>query len=387
MMRKLNIFLLIFIFIANVFALEPIKYQSIRSLGMGGAFLGIANDKSAMLINPAGLHQIERVHLEVLNGNFSYNNELYDILDEKDAIMDIADNSGDDIDMTKVSDLISKIAGKRIDGKMSNMVYFMAPNFGVGFLMQTQAMSVFSKPTNFNYHIQANGVLFGSISKTINQLSTERFATVLGVTGKAIFLTAYNPSYGDDGTDSLDLAAVVLDNTDLGLEDRKQDGMGFGLDIAAMVRYRNIFDPRVTMVIRDFMDTKIGDVGSIPQQVDIGFAANVFPDFSMNDENVENRSKGKFLGVFDQGGTKFAVDIKDMFNDDKNLFMKLHAGVESKIQSARVRLGIYQGYLTFGFGLKAGPIAFRFAQYSEEGSTRVGIKEIKNTALQFSWVF
>ena len=33
--------------------------QSVRSRGMGGAFIGLSNDESATIYNPAGLSQIE----------------------------------------------------------------------------------------------------------------------------------------------------------------------------------------------------------------------------------------------------------------------------------------------------------------------------------------
>lgn len=42
-----------------VFSSEAANAQSVRSRGMGGAFIGLSNDESATIYNPAGLSQIE----------------------------------------------------------------------------------------------------------------------------------------------------------------------------------------------------------------------------------------------------------------------------------------------------------------------------------------
>ena len=41
------------------FSSDAANAQSVRSRGMGGAFIGLSNDESATIYNPAGLSQIE----------------------------------------------------------------------------------------------------------------------------------------------------------------------------------------------------------------------------------------------------------------------------------------------------------------------------------------
>ena len=41
------------------FSAGNVDAQSVRSRGMGGAFIGLSNDESATIYNPAGLSQIE----------------------------------------------------------------------------------------------------------------------------------------------------------------------------------------------------------------------------------------------------------------------------------------------------------------------------------------
>ncbi len=75
---KLSIVLMLFIFLlcpVNVFAVkeiggEPGSFlnmgQGARALGMGGAFVGLADDVSAVWWNPAGLTQLERMEITTL---------------------------------------------------------------------------------------------------------------------------------------------------------------------------------------------------------------------------------------------------------------------------------------------------------------------------------
>ena len=56
--------------------------QSIRALGMGNAFVAVANDENALYYNPAGLHYIQQHIFEVLTFNAIANENLVDVSNE-----------------------------------------------------------------------------------------------------------------------------------------------------------------------------------------------------------------------------------------------------------------------------------------------------------------
>jgi len=81
-MKKSNLFLFLFSFstlLAQNFndALrlgEPGIYGNARTLGMGNAFIGLANDVNSMLFNPAGLAQLKKLEFSTSLNYYSLGN-------------------------------------------------------------------------------------------------------------------------------------------------------------------------------------------------------------------------------------------------------------------------------------------------------------------------
>jgi hypothetical protein len=73
--------------------------RSVRALGMGNAFVAVANDENALFYNPAGLHAIQQHIFEVLTVNASVNQNF----------LDLGKESGDD-----EAAAIGKLVGKKL---------------------------------------------------------------------------------------------------------------------------------------------------------------------------------------------------------------------------------------------------------------------------------
>jgi hypothetical protein len=84
-MKMICVLFFTFLFAQVSLALESVgtniheQYQSPRALGMGGAFVAVANDYSALFYNPAGLDRIDENDLN-MNLDFAGTPAISDLL-------------------------------------------------------------------------------------------------------------------------------------------------------------------------------------------------------------------------------------------------------------------------------------------------------------------
>ena len=65
----------------NIFNEKPFLIKGLRPIGMGGAFVGIANDENAIYYNPAGLAEFKSFHLSLLlNANLGIDGATVNII-------------------------------------------------------------------------------------------------------------------------------------------------------------------------------------------------------------------------------------------------------------------------------------------------------------------
>ncbi|MDR3243771.1 MAG: hypothetical protein LBT79_03375 [Elusimicrobiota bacterium] len=122
-MKKVMFLTLVLAFCAaNAFALvkdDPIMIKGIRPMGMGGAFVAVADDENAVFYNPAGITQRTSWLLQVLSINAAVNTETLQVInDANDTFKDTSGMSIDTMEKTK-----DKINDKDID------IALTLPNF------------------------------------------------------------------------------------------------------------------------------------------------------------------------------------------------------------------------------------------------------------------
>src|SRR3989304_9751383 len=139
MMKKMLLFLILFLFISTVRIASagslynyPHLYQGLRSLGMGGTFTAIGKDPEALFYNPAGLYEMG-FQLAVFNPLIEVDQNAIDLASKfQDALN--KDTDTDRIDA--LTDIISDNMGKPLHLRFSLFPHVAVKNVAVGAIAQ-----------------------------------------------------------------------------------------------------------------------------------------------------------------------------------------------------------------------------------------------------------
>src|SRR4030067_3310981 len=107
----------------------PSLYRGIRPLGMGNAFITVADDENPLFYNPAGLNDVQGLGgVEILNPLIEFSQVGLD------AYNDFKDIDSDNV--TEVTDLLGDYIGERFSLRTSFFPSIIFHNFGIGALGQ-----------------------------------------------------------------------------------------------------------------------------------------------------------------------------------------------------------------------------------------------------------
>jgi hypothetical protein len=360
-----NYFLLFILIILSrpVFASEIIEfYNGIRYLGMGDTMVAVANDETALAVNPAALGKLRDFYGTILDPEVEINknyNEIYRNMAFTQPF--------------RLSDVIPSVVADpstyySVRGQM--MPSFVARNFGIGFLMK------------YNLHAEANAA-----GTAVDTFYREDFAMLLGYnlrlfdgrvkigfTGKVISRIEVNdPAL--DPTQDLSIPA-------LGTAGIAKEGTGVGADVALMLAGPWTYIPTITAVVRDVGGTKFDKANNvrlstattnpdqINQDIDVGMA--IFP---IHTNYVRSTWALEYRGL-----------VSGTTETDKGKLV--HAGMEFNFGDVFfLRAGYNQRYLTGGAELASERFQFQLATYGEEIGTGTSYREDRRYVLKFAFRF
>ena len=320
----------------------PSFFRGVRPLGMGNAFTALADDDNALYYNPAGLAEINRLDMGILNPLVEFSKDSMDLVD---------DAQDTDFDNTsEVATLLRNHIGENqhLRAAAAPYVGFRIAKVGVmiGVLAQANLDASIRNPAWPEAHldyIQDTGVVGGVGLKL--PLSGLR----LGATVKFIQRT------------SLDQIYSAADIADDGFEDRIEDdmntGSGFSLDIGALYKlpWAKFFDTDVALVLQNVPEMDFGDARDMKTQANFGVALS------------KSFAKFKLVGTFDYR------DLTMSLEEDNDLAKRVHLGLEFKTPFfVSVRTGFNQGYWSYGATVDFRALRIDFASYSEEVGAYAG---------------
>jgi len=342
------------IYTQGVFADEPEHLrQSVRALGMGGAFVAVANDEYALYYNPAGLQAVQQTVIEILTAGATTNQNL----------LDLADVETDDTTAT-FGDLVGQSIYTEINlGAMS----ITAPGWGYSIFGNLFFKSVINNPQVPFFELQAfvqYGMVGGFGMSFMDEL-LDVGLTMKSVTRAGITKTVHVYDLLDD---------EFADT----LEDDFSERDAISHDIGVIYHFDQIanLETKVAYVMRNIGDLDFGTAGEIPMTMDIGISA-------------ESEIAGlDFI---------FAVDYVDLMNrltEHESYLRNLKAGAEVGIfkrsnghHALSVRLGLNAShYLSTGFtvNIPGLPIKIDYAAWSEEIGLLAGKNEDKRQSAHVS---
>jgi len=314
-------------------------YQSSRALGMGGAFTAVADDYSALYVNPAGLAQVQEMQLDLINVEAEFSESAKSLVDDIDALQGGTEQQAIDTLKAHTGDHF------RIRANLHPNV--VVPGFGVGVLAQATLDGDLRNQQNpkvdVNARVDAGLTVAGAKSFRRDRLQ-------LGVGGKYVARQGVITSFST--------TELVTGGFDPLADVANREG-AFAVDLGALYHFDGLpLSPTVGLAYLNIGNLDFGVHGEIPSQLNLGFS--VRPSIGALDFTV-------------------AVDFVDLGNnltDDSDKRKRLNYGAEVALwEFLAVRAGIHQSYFTAGATLDLWVVKLDVATYGEELAAYGGQRE------------
>ena len=338
------------------------SYQSIRALGMGGAFDALADDYSAIFYNPAGLTQLEEGNLNMFISAAADKDIVKFTTDLKAAATNTSGPNGG-VDVTPIAKVISENYGKHFSSRIPSAgLLYARPNWGIAII-----------PVDLTLELEVHQAAGPSASVVATQDSTVAFSYAhefykgldrfsMGATVKGIYRAYYNKSF---------LALDLAQNSNLLTANDAQEGLAIDGDIGTLYKFHDpghgfwhAIKPSLALTVQNVAG---GNFTASNFHL-ISHSPNSPPPADQRRLNVGTLFELPNWWVFK---SRFVFDETDMGHDNWTFIKGSHAGAEFrwKVRSwfqGAWRAGINQGYWTAGFTGLFAIFQLDVASYGEE---------------------
>ncbi len=351
-------FLMSFALTQKGVAAERWTQFGLRPLGMGNAFVAVADDFNALFYNPAGIARLKSWDGEFLNPQLTVSKGLGDLASA-------VQKAGKSSSTSSTLDLIEKNTGESYHAGLGLTPHLIFPGFGFAIGLDLSSTMLFHRDISIDLDAGLRAIV--PFVFAMNFLD-ERLSIGLGVKARA--------RAGVDREFSMeDIQAFQKKESDSNgkeLADYVFTGLGVGADVGVL------FTPTKTM--EPTLGVSISDIGGTPyKDVATGKEKLGRPDTQLPSVNVGMSMKPIQK---DRIYVLTAVDMHSI-NLPTSFSKKLNLGAEFGFGSiVKLQAGLYQGYLTAGTQLDVGLINLRVVTYSEELGAVAGFKEDRRYALQ-----
>ncbi len=328
-------------------------YNGVRALGMGGAMVGVVNDETALISNPAGLGRLRDYFITVADPEIEGNSNV-----ERVAGTDVAE-------MFNPQDALDKLRtkpGVRYHQKVQVFPSVVVPNFGVGlhgkYVVDAEVNEAgtaylynytndFAGVMGFNFRIWDGIIKFGANVRLINRVEVRE-------------------------------ADLAPSSTNLKLRNLATEGVGVGSDVGLILTAPIQFLPSIAAVWRD--------VGHTSYNIQNGYVFDKEERPQLTKQSVDVA-----LSLFPIHGkgwrSAWTVEYRDVLTADEEdaHARRLHAGVEFNFADAIfIRGGMNQRYWTAGFEVASFHYQVQAATYGEDIGTVQEPREDRRYVLKVS---
>jgi hypothetical protein len=356
----------------------------VRPMGMGGAFIAIADDENAFFYNPAGITKRNGYSMQLLSIDAAL---LTDTLD----LYRFYKNNGKDINdwselsqqqqaelRDKILDIVlNKSAGVLIS--VPSVTFINKPiaikenylNFGFGLFSWIEAAAKFNRGVLFpglHYNAQITGIGIIPLAYKITSLDAIKLpaALSLGVNFKYMYkIKNYQNLVSLDEIQDYDFLNAFLEGTafgmDFGMIYHLNTRWNFGFNVTDIfttcVRYKNVYKDSQNYEQRLNRNIK----------PDLGVGIAYFPEKFYYWSNKHLNTSNNLMFVFDVADL---TGTEECFTESP--FKKIHFGAEYKLNLLIVRMGFNSGYPTVGLGVVTKIVNLEYAFYGQEQGNYAG---------------
>ncbi len=352
-MIKKNLPVLLFI-LSSALSGKELRWThfGLRPLGMGNAYVAIADDYNALFYNPAGLARLKEWDGELLSIGLETNSSTISF--SKTILQKSKSNSSD---ISELLTLIKPEIGSHKYLALRLTPHLIFPNFGFGLGFETMFNFVphSSIQIDVDSHIQAITPISYARNFFEDRLS-------IGATIKTVTF------YGiDEKFDLNTLAIFDKENKDPNkktVDELLLAGFGVGADLGLLFTPKEVpMEPTLGLSMTDVGDTKFMELKN---------KKNGLPPTRSSSLNSGIRF---FPYKTDKTYISLAFDTH-MMNQPIHYTHKYHLGGEFGLgEFLKIQMGLKEGYWTAGIQLDAGLINLRVVSYAVDHGPVVGLHD------------
>ena len=320
-----------------------------RPLGMGNAYVAVADDYNALFYNPAGLARIKEWDGELINPAFEIAKATVDFTKELSTLQ-----AGSTDGISKVLDIFQGQTGKVHHGAMYMTPHFIMRNWGLGIGMELSASLV--THSNINIEFDAGMKSIMPLTYAMNFLDDK-----LSIGASLKFLARS----GIDHSFTIQTISLFSSDSEDGVSKLFEAGYGYGLDIGMLFTPIETMEPTLGISIVDFGGSKFT-------------AVNVSGSSNNNPRAPATRLPAVNTGVSikpimtDAMYVMAAVDAH-VINRPEHFSHKFNLGLEWGYSDIiKIQAGLKEGYATAGFQFDVGLLNMRFTSYAVDHAPIVG---------------
>ncbi len=345
-------------FTGPVLAKEHWTQFGLRPMGMGNAYVAVADDFNALFYNPAGLARLEAWDGELINPRVTLSTGVRGIVDD---IQNTTNSSG----VSSTLDLIEKYTGESFHIGLGLTPHLIFPNFGFAIGLEFGTSIVFHREIAVDLDAGVRAIV--PIAFAMNFFD-KRLSVGLGLKARA--RAGVDHEFSMEDIQAFQKKTADQDGKEL--EDYVLGGIGAGADVGLLFTPTKTMEPTLGLSVTD-----LG--GTAYKKVSITDKAIGRPDTQHASVNV-----GMSLKPIKRDWLYLLTSV-DMhsINQETSFSKKLSLGSELGLGSIlKFQAGLYQGYMTAGMQFDVGLLNLRLLTYSEDLGSVAGFKEDRRIAFQ-----
>jgi len=329
-------------------------YTNARSLGMGGAKIGLTSDETSLYRNPANLGSIRGIFGTAIDPELDGSTNVLNLVNS--SYMTKATEVAD------VASIMSSNPSTTYHARMQVTPNFTIRNFGIGLLYRNEINASTSGTSTATMDTQYQSDMGGIIG--INQSFMGGVVKIGGSVKAFNRIEVVNSSLATSGS--------------LTLQNIASEGSAVQYDAGLVVQFPVKWIPTISVVGHDLGGTQFNRKSgvrlsttsqptTVKESYDVAFSL-----FPIHENNIRSVWTIEFRDI---GTTRTESDYA----------RRLHLGVELNIHDiVYLRLGSNQNYLTYGLELSSEKISWQFASYGEEVGTSSSKQEDRRYALRMA---